>query len=70
VQVLLADHPFMFDMWERTQKLRSRAPGDAHPFVTSRQEMLVWFDTLRNAVLAKMFFDEKQRESKVAGEKK
>jgi hypothetical protein len=71
VQVLLPDHPFMFDLWQRAQKLRTRTSGDINPFVESREDVAEWFDTLRNAVLAKMFFDEKQKELKVkAGRKK
>jgi metallo-beta-lactamase class B len=65
VQVLLPDHPFMSDMWETAQKLQARKAGDAHPFVDSRQHIVEWFDTLENAVRAKMFFDEKQTESKL-----
>jgi metallo-beta-lactamase class B len=67
VQVLLPDHPFMFDLWQRAQTLRARTSGDTNPFVESREDILEWFDTLRNAVLAKMFFDEKQKELKVKG---
>ena len=64
VRVLLPDHPFMGDTWERAKKLAARQPADPHPFVTSRQETLEWFDTLRSAMLAKQLFDDKQAEQK------
>ena len=64
VRVRLPDHPFMGDTWERAEKLAARKSTDPHPFVSSRETTLEWFDTLRHAAMAKQLFDDKQAEQK------
>lgn len=45
VEVNIVNHPFMWDVFGRAQRLESRAPGDPHPFVTP-EAFYEWLDGL------------------------
>jgi metallo-beta-lactamase class B len=67
VRVRLPDHTFMYNFWERAQKLQARNPTtDPNPFVDSHEVIVNWWGTLHNGVLANVFFLGKQPQSKPA----
>ena len=67
VQVLLPDHPFMGDIWNKAERLELRGPTDPHPFISSREVIIEWFNTLRHAAMAKQLFDDMQAKQKAIG---
>ena len=67
VQVLLPDHPFMGDIWNKAERLELRGPTDPHPFISSREVIIEWFNALRHAAMAKQLFDDMQAKQKAIG---
>jgi metallo-beta-lactamase class B len=53
VEVLLPEHPYMGDMWAKSQTLSGRGPTDPNPFHIGRAGVLAWFDTLLKAAREK-----------------
>jgi metallo-beta-lactamase class B len=49
IRVLLPDHPQINDVLELETKLQLRQPGEPHPYVQSREEVLAWFDSVIKA---------------------
>jgi hypothetical protein len=45
IEVNLANHPIMAQVFERRERLQSRQPGDPHPFVDS-ESFYTWIDQL------------------------
>ena len=49
VEVNVVNHPFLWDVFGRAERLASRSPGEPHPFVTPAAEIHAWLDELSNA---------------------
>lgn len=49
VQVNVVNHPFLWDVFGRAERLASRSPGEPHPFVTPAAEIHAWLDELSNS---------------------
>jgi hypothetical protein len=57
----------MGDIWNKAERLGLHKATDVHPFVSSREAIIDWFNTLRHAAMAKQLFDNMQTKKKAVG---